>query len=232
MAKPDETRRSNLSDPDLAADCRLRLLALRRDQTDLADDGVPTTRLDSFEAAIKTFAGLPGDVLDEQFKAIERERRDAEMDALRAPLRAVRGPVEDAYDNRSAQYKALGLAELADLNEADLMFAAVTAAAAATVHLADPKIVAEGLTQARIDAIAPAVASLETAIGAFSTRVLTRALNAQERVRQHNTLHDECAVLCAKGYRQYAFSDPKRADDYVRDPAPGAPGTPPATPAP
>ena len=222
-----------MSDPDLAADCRLRLVALRRDQPDLADDGVSTTRLDTFAADIKTFAGLPGDVLDEQFKKLERERRDAEMEALRIPLRAVRGPVEDAYGNRSAQYKALGLDDMANLNEADLMHGAVTAAAAATVHLADPKIVAEGLTQARIDAIAPAVATLETAIGAFSTRVLARSLNAQERVRQHNALHDECGTLCAKGYRQYEYTDPKRADDYVRNPAPGAqgaPGTPPAGP--
>ena len=89
---------------------------------------------------------------------------------------------------------------------------------------------AEGLTQARIDAIAPAVATLETAIGAFSTRVLARSLNAQGRVRQHNALHDECGTLCAKGFRQYAFTDPKRADDYVRNPAPGASATPPAAP--
>ena len=221
-----------MSDPDLAADCRLRLVALWRDQSDLADDGVSTLRLDTFETDIKTFVALPGDVLDEQFKRLEKEQRDTEMDALRAPLRAVRGPVEDVYGDRSAQYRALGLADLADLNEADLLRAAVTARAAATLHLQDPKIVAEGLTQARINAIAPAVVSLETAIGAYSERVLSRSLNAQERVRQHNALHDECAVFCAKGFRQYAFSDPKRADDYVRDPAPGAPGTPPATPAP
>ncbi len=227
MAKADEIRRSGMSDPDLTADCRQRLVALRRDQADLADDGVSGARLDTFEGAIKTFAALPADILDEQFKRLEKERRDTEMEALRTPLRALRGPVEDVYGDRSAQYRALGLAELADLNEADLLRAAVTATAAAALHLQDPRIVAEGLTQARIDAVAPAVERLETAIGAYNGRVLSRSLNAQERVRQHNALHDECAVLCAKGFRQYAFSDPKRADDYVRDPAPGAAPVPP-----
>ena len=232
MKEEPENRQSNLSDADLVADCTKRLVALRRDQAALADDGVTPARLDTFEADVLTLHKMPADKLDEQEKAVENQKRDGAMDDLRTVLRAVRGPVEDAYGDRSPQYKMLGLDELADMNEADLLKAGVTCAAAGARHLTDPKVVAEGLTQARLDAIAPAAKALTDIIGARDGLVMDRSLNAQGRVRQHNKIHKECATLCAKGFRKFEKTDPKRADDYIRDPAPGADTPPPVAPQP
>ena len=232
MSKEPEDRQSGMSDADLGADCTKRLVALRRDQVALADEGVTIARLDDFELEVKKLDQMPADVLDEQTKAAENEKRDTAMENLRAPLRAVRGPVEDAYGDRSPQYRMLGLDELADMNEADLLKAAVTCAAAGTLHLTDPKVTAEGLTQTRLDAIELAADALKTVIGTRDQLVMQRSLNAQGRVRQHNLIHEECGKLCAKGVRKFEVTDPKRADDYVRDPAPGAPDGEPTPPTP
>ena len=210
--KPEE-RRSGMSDPDLSADCRQRLVALRRDQPELQADGVTVARLDQFEADLDVFEKLPADTLDEQIKARETQRRNAAMEDLRIPLRAVRGPVEDAYGDRSPEYRSLGLADMAELNDADLLRAAVTAGAAGKLLLDDLKIVTEGLNQDRLDAIEPAAAKFKAVIGEQTRLVTTRSLNAHARARKHNLLHDECGTLCAKGVRRYEDTDPKRADD-------------------
>ncbi len=222
MAKEPEERQSGISDADLCADADKRLVALRRDQAALQPDGVTTQRLDDFEADVKQLRNLPADTFDEQIKALENERRDDAMETVRDAIRQVRGPVADAYGDRSRQYKALGTAELADLNEADLYSAAATCAAAANVLLTDEKIVQEGLTAGRIADIEPAVTALRTVVKQRDTLVMQRSLNAQDRVRRHNAINDECSTLCGKGYRKFWKTDPKRADDYVRDPAPGA----------
>ena len=234
MAAPNRplTRNSSLSDADLSADGRRTLLALRRDQPALADDGVSPARLDALAQALQTFDALPSDVVSEAAQTLETTARDQALAALQAAIRRVAGPVADAYGTTSGQYRSLHVLDLANLNDAESLKAATDCVAGGQRLLADPRVTQEGLSQARLDAVGPARQALVDALDRRTAGELDRALAAQDRVRQHNALNNEITTLQAKGQRRFRAADPARYADYVRQPAPGSPGpTPPPAPA-
>jgi hypothetical protein len=213
-----EVRRSRLSDPDLVADATKQLIALRRDATALASDGV----------TIAAFDALPSDIVDQQTQAAETATKNGAVAALQVALRGVAGPVADAYGATSPHYKRLNVLDLQDKTDAELLRAATDCHVSGTTFLADAACVREGLSQARLDAIPVARQKLVDTLKAQADAVMTRALSAQARVRQHNALYDEYARFNEKGQRRFK-TDPARYDDYVgRADSPPKPPVPPA----
>ena len=61
-----EERNSRMADPTLVSAALTQIIALRRDQTLLADEGVTTARINAFEVEVKKLDNLPSDTVDEQ----------------------------------------------------------------------------------------------------------------------------------------------------------------------
>jgi hypothetical protein len=219
-----EVRNSTLSDAELVADGRRLLVAARRDLPLLANDGVDKARLDKLEQDIEAFELLPSDTVDEATQAAETERRDAAADALQDAIRAVAGPVIDVYGRQSPRYRALGILDMENMNDAELLLAATDCHAAGTRLLTDAAVVKEGLTQTKLNAIGPARQALVDVLDQRTQLAEQRSLNAQARVRAHNPLNDEITRLQGKCQRKFRTADPARYDDYVRESAPGKTG--------
>lgn len=216
MSNPEkpEDRRSNLADPDLVRDARKQLKALHRDLTDPATDGITTARLEAHETQIETLDVMPSDVVSEQRQAEETAEKDKAVGELRDALRAVAGPVGDAYGTTSPRYKRLNVLDLTRKDDDELLRAATDCHATGTTFLTDAACVQEGLTQAHLAAIPPRRQALVDLLTSRDNLVMERSIAAQARVRQHNVVYDEYAVFNEKGQRRFQH-DPARYDDYV-----------------
>jgi|GEM_PF-6096632 len=225
MATPNkpESRNSTLSDADLVADGRRLLVAARRDLALLATDGVDEARLTKLEKDLEAFEKLPSDTVDEATLTAETQVRDGAVNTLQDAIRAVAGPVIDVYGLQSPRYRALGIVDLEQKNDAELLRAATDCHAAGTRLLTDAAVVKEGLTTAKLAAIGPARQGLVDVLDKRTQLTEQRSLNAQARVRAHNPLNDEITRIQGKCQRKFRGTDPARYDDYVRRPAPDKP---------
>jgi len=224
MKDPEVLRQNNISDADLVADCRQRLGQARLDLADLQAEGVTGADLAAFEQATTAFEQLPADDALEYARVALRQTRDDALEAGRAALRTVLSPVRRAYGDTAPQLKRFGAARLADASVADVLNLLQDAQATGQPYLTDPKTQAEGFTQGRLDALAPAHAALRLAQQNFLDADQARQEGTRARVRAYNALDSQCARLCARGYDHYAGQNATKAKAYVRNPAPGIPG--------
>lgn len=161
---------------------------------------------------------MPSDVVDEQTQAAETAEKDKAVNTLQDALRKVAGPVADAYGQASPQYKRLNVLDLEAKTDDQLLRAATDCLAAGTAFLADPACTKEGLSKTRLDALPLARKALVDLLDSRANLMMQRSLNAQARVRRHNVVHEEYAVLNEKGQRIFK-GDPARYDDYVTEAA-------------
>lgn len=230
MKAPDILRQNALSDADLAADCRRRLSQARLDLKGLADEGVTATGLDDLEKAATDFEKMPSDEALEYTRVALRQTRDTALEAGREALRAVLKPVSRAYGDTSPQLKRFGASRLADASVPEVLNLLTDAETTGTAYLTDPKTTAEGFTQKRLDALAPAHDTLHDARKDFLDADQARQEGTQARVLAYNALDTQCAKLCARGQDHFAPLDAVKANAYVRNPAPAAAASKLATP--
>lgn len=211
-----------MADPTLVTAASKQIIALRRDQTLLADEGVTVDRIDAYEAEVKKLDALPSDTVDAQTQAAETAEKEKAVDALQAAIRKVAGSVADAYGQSSPQYKRLNVLDLEGKDDDELLRAATDCHSVGTTFLTDEACAKEGLSKARLDALPQARQALVDLLGTRDNLVMQRSLNAQARVRQHNVVHKEYAVFNEKGQRIFK-EDPARYDDYVAEEGGDAP---------
>ncbi len=222
-------RQNALSDADLVADCRARISQARRDLADVQAEGITAADLAAFEAEATAFEQDPGDADFLYTQQAKREERDAVLEAARTVLRDVLGPIRRAYGDASPQYKRFDAGRLADTSVPDILNLLTDAASTGSGYLTDTKALKEGFNQARINALMPAHAALQTAETAFKNAAQARLEGTRARTLAYNALDTRCAQLCARGHDYYVERNATKARAYVRNPAPGAgAGVPPA----
>lgn len=230
MPAPSVLRQNALSDADLVADCRQRISQARLDLPALADEGVTAAGLNDFEQATTDFEEMPSDEALEYSRVALRQTRDAALAAGRDALRAVLKPVSRAYGDTSPQLKRFGASRLGDASVADVLNLLTDAETTATPYLTDPKTMAEGFTQARLNKLQPTHDTLRDTQKAFLDADQLRQEGTQARVLAYNALDTQCAKLCARGSDHFATLDAAKADAYVRNPSPAAGSAAPAAP--
>lgn len=89
------------------------------------------------------------------------------------------------------------------------------------------RLLREGFTQTRLDALPGAHTALRQAQKAFLDADQTREEGTRARPQAYNALDTRCANLCARGHDHYQARNATKAHAYVRDPTPQntTPGT-------
>lgn len=210
------TRSYNLTDSLLKQTADGIVINIERDMDDFTDRGITQDRIDAFKDSITLFDGLPYDDISLGNVIIATQDKEAKCDKLKKAIRSIRMVAENAYGTFDGRYRIYEFERLNNTPDDVVHRLARSVADTAAIQLlANPEIVAEGLTQAMITKVLECDVAFDAAIDNQTKVMRKRDTDAQNRIKAGNIVFKEMRKLCNVGKDLYYDDDPARYNDYI-----------------
>jgi hypothetical protein len=211
--KQAQLREYKIQDTEFYFQARNFINSAERDQEQFTGRGYPPARLEALKTMcddlmeIRSDDEMLGDIM------VATEARDRVAEELRVHLRSIRSMATNALGPQSARYRAFGLAKMDGLRDELLYFLGRRVLREATANMV--ALAAEGLTEAKLQAIGQTMDRLLPAIDARQVAEKARDVQTEQRVEAGNTLYREIVRLCNTGKDLFISTDEARYNDYV-----------------
>lgn len=210
------TRTYNLTDSLLKQTADGIVINIDRDMDDFTDRGITQERIDAFIDNITVFDGLPYDDISLGNVIIATQDKEAKGEKLKKAIRSIRMVAENAYGTADGNYRVYHFDRLNNQPDDVVHRLARSVAEVASQQLvANPEIVAEGLTQTMITNVLTCDVAFDAAIDNQTKVMRKRDTDAQARIKSGNIVFKEMRKLCNVGKDLYYDDDPARYNDYI-----------------
>lgn len=211
--KQTQVREYKIPDAEFYFQARNFIGSAERDQEQFAGRGYPPARIEALNTLCTEFMAIRSD--DEMLGAImvATDQKDKVAEELRVHLRSIRSMAGNALGPHSARYRAFGMEKMDGLRDELLYFLGRKVMREATANM--EALADEGLTEAKLQAIAQTMERLLLAIDARQQAEKARDLQTEQRLEAGNTLYREIVRLCNTGKDLFISTDEARYNDYV-----------------
>jgi len=209
---------------DLIEKCRIVVIAMTSNLTELAAYNITADVVSNFSDEIDAFDLLPNDNLMESLQMTAIAARNKKAEEIRMALKPIAKRILAVYGKSSSKYNAVGGGAISRMNAEGLKNICedtVACFAMIPAPLAD-----EGLTAAMITAIGTLRTEIETAISAARAAVNNRSYAAEMKRRTANALYAKLVKYCSYGKEIWEDKNDANYADYVIY----SPSSPPKTP--
>jgi hypothetical protein len=199
--------------PELYAESRKKLLAMRRDESEFAAFNVTAADIDAFEDLIGEFMNLSDDEEMLNQISIATDNKDAVREEIYVKLRDLRARAKVVYAADKAKFKTFTVANMTLLNDEELLFGSRAAAVNAREDLTE--LAAAGLTAAMIDALDAKNDEFEKAMQAKQAAVAAREAETATRTKKFNELYSLLTKYCGIGKAIWGDRSEAHYNDYL-----------------
>lgn len=189
---------------------------MNRDITEFTARNITQADIDTFEAEGNVFETILPDSFYRSQITIEVDAKNAARESCQLQARKIAGYIEQAFGDKSGQYKSLSYGKLGNAQEKAFITGVRLVARAAEGYLGIASTY--GLTQAMIDSLVAEAQMMEDKLHQVAQKEADRDIKANERVAAGNALYDKLVQYCSVGKSIWEDVNEAKYNDYVINP--------------
>jgi hypothetical protein len=213
MKKEIVTRNYTFSDATLKQKADGLLLLLDRDFVEFSDRGFNLVKRTAFVTKLAYFEDCPADEQLEGIKITATEDKNAARAVVEKMMRTIFLMARNAFSDKQGRYKEFGNADISQESDEELVRSAKILIITATKYLAN--LADEGLTAAKITALADAKSVLDSAIDVQREAINTRDISTEERIEAANEVYEILSKYSEIGRDIWVDTNQAKYKDYV-----------------
>jgi hypothetical protein len=190
---------------------------MNRDVTEFTARNITQTDIDDFEAQGNAFEDMLPDSYYQSLITIEVEAKNTARDNCQKQARKIAGYVEQAYGDKSGQYKSLNYGKLYGSKDRSFITGARLVARAAENLLAS--VSTYGLTQQMIDDLIAEAQIMEDKVHMINQRESERDIQTHDRIIAGNALYAKLVQYCTVGKAIWEDVNEAKYNDYIINPS-------------
>ena len=186
---------------------------MRRDLEYLEDYGVTEAKITALNAQNEVLNALPSDEILKSDYSYAVDERNHKRAVVEKTTKSIGLRAKEAYRNNLSREKALNIQYLVQLNDGELLNAALIVHSNAVKFLND--LMPEGITQAYLDTYKINIDNFKLSIQTAKEKQQLRNEGTQNRTEAANLLYSQVSKYCDYGKAAFEDTNPSRYSDYV-----------------
>lgn len=215
-------RNYSMSDADLCMFTSNLCLMLTDDLIPLGLFGLTALKISALEALGDAFEVYPSDDSLRGLVEIATRTKDEKAELVRQLIRDMSARMEMKFGAQSAEWNRLGVLNMNNFTDKDLLFAGRRVQTVCTEYLTS--LADFGLTQIILDNMEVVCQAFETALNAQMDAISNRQMATKDRVDKGNEIYTLVSLYCDMGKRYWFDKNPVKYNQYIiySSPSPGS----------
>ena len=186
---------------------------MRRDLEYLEDYGVTEAKITALNTQNELLNALPSDEILKSDYSYAVDVRNQKRVVVEKTTKSIGLRAKEVYHNNLSREKALNIQYIAQMNDGELLNAALIVHSNAVKFLND--LIPEGITQAYLDTYKTNIEDFKLAIQTAKEKQQIRHEGTQNRTEAANLLYSQVSKYCDYGKAAFEDTNPSRYNDYI-----------------